>query len=192
MADNQSLLPLPADLPTNWVYGQTVAPSGAEVGLTKQHGYNYLMEQVNATQQAVNVLGEGTGELQSQVDTLEESAGALQSQMGTLEQATGELQGQVGGLVAGQGVVAKANTLATARTIALSGGATGTATAFDGSKNVSIPVTGLNMNNANAGTLAVGRGGTGATAKAGARTNLGVSVQSGAPGSPAAGDLWLW
>lgn len=34
--------------------------------------------------------------------------------------------------------------LQTARTIALSGGATGTATSFDGSANISIPVTGMN------------------------------------------------
>lgn len=53
--------------------------------------------------------------------------------------------------------------LSTPRTIALSGGATGTATAFDGSANITIPITGLNMSNANAGTLPVSRGGTGAT-----------------------------
>lgn len=47
---------LPADLPTNWTDGQTVSPGGEEVGLTKQHGYNYLMEQVNAVQQAANEL----------------------------------------------------------------------------------------------------------------------------------------
>ena len=37
-----------------------------------------------------------------------------------------------------------ATKLQTERTIAISGGATGTATAFDGSKNISIPVTSLN------------------------------------------------
>lgn len=57
MADNPITTPLPADLPTNWAYGQTVAPTGAEVGLTRQHGYNYLMEQVNAAQSAANLLG---------------------------------------------------------------------------------------------------------------------------------------
>ena len=45
---------LPADLPENWTQGQIVSPNGTEVGLTEQHGYNYLMKQVNATQQAVN------------------------------------------------------------------------------------------------------------------------------------------
>ena len=58
MADNPITVPLPADLPENWTYGQTVAPTGGEVGLSKQHGYNYLMEQANATQKAVKEIGE--------------------------------------------------------------------------------------------------------------------------------------
>ena len=45
---------LPADLPTNWTQGQIISPNGTEVGLTEQHGYNYLMEQVNAAQTAIN------------------------------------------------------------------------------------------------------------------------------------------
>lgn len=47
---------LPADLPTNWTGGQIVAPNGADAGLPDQYGYNYLMEQVNAAQQACNDL----------------------------------------------------------------------------------------------------------------------------------------
>lgn len=57
MAENPISTPLPADLPTNWTYGQTIAPSGAEAGLSEQHGYNYLMRQVNAAQAGVNSLG---------------------------------------------------------------------------------------------------------------------------------------
>ena len=45
---------LPADLPENWASNQTVTPNGTEAGLSPQHGYNYLMRQVNATQRAVN------------------------------------------------------------------------------------------------------------------------------------------
>lgn len=45
---------LPADLPENWTQGQTISPNGTEVGLTEQHGYNYLMKQVNNTQTEVN------------------------------------------------------------------------------------------------------------------------------------------
>ena len=50
--------PLPADLPENWSLGQIVSPAGTDVGLTQQHGYNYLMEQVNAAQDAANTIGQ--------------------------------------------------------------------------------------------------------------------------------------
>ena len=46
-----------------------------------------------------------------------------------------------------------ADTLTTARTIALSGAATGTATSFNGSANITIPVTALNATNLTAGTV---------------------------------------
>lgn len=51
---------LPADLPEDWTPGQTVAPSGASVGLSLQHGYNYLMEQVNNVQTGVNFVARNT------------------------------------------------------------------------------------------------------------------------------------
>lgn len=63
MADNPVTENLPADLPIDWTYGQTVAPTGSEAGLSKQHGYNYLMEQVNAVQTAVNEIGAAFGAL---------------------------------------------------------------------------------------------------------------------------------
>lgn len=56
--DNPITVPLPQNLPTNWTYGQTVAPNGSEVGLPEQFGYNYLMEQVNAAQKAAQECGE--------------------------------------------------------------------------------------------------------------------------------------
>ena len=58
MAENPIKTPLPADLPEDWTGGQTVAPTGSEVGLSEQHGYNYLMEQVNAVQTAAKEIGE--------------------------------------------------------------------------------------------------------------------------------------
>lgn len=58
MADRPLSAPLPADLPEDWTDGQIVAPSGASVGLSEQHGYNYLMEAVNRTQEAVNAINE--------------------------------------------------------------------------------------------------------------------------------------
>lgn len=57
MANNPLSAPLPADLPENWAYGQTIAPSGTDVGLSQQHGYNYLSEQINAAQKGVNTIG---------------------------------------------------------------------------------------------------------------------------------------
>lgn len=47
---------LPHDLPENWNGDQYVSPGGKEVGLTEQHGYNYLMKQVNNVQKAANEL----------------------------------------------------------------------------------------------------------------------------------------
>lgn len=49
-------IPLPADLPENWTSGQIIAPTGAEAGLDNQHGYNYLMMQVNNAQKALKAL----------------------------------------------------------------------------------------------------------------------------------------
>jgi hypothetical protein len=73
-----------------------------------------------------------------------------------------------------------ATKLATARTIGISGGATGTATSFDGSLNVTIPITALNMQYVTAGVLGVAYGGTGASTVADARNALGLGNTSGA------------
>ena len=70
------------------------------------------------------------------------------------------------------GNAATATKLAAAKTIAISGGATGTATSFDGSSNITIPVTALDMSKASTGTLAVARGGTGLTASPSMLVNL--------------------
>ena len=66
-----------------------------------------------------------------------------------------------------------------------------TATSFAGN---GANITNLNMGNAASGTLAVGRGGTGATTAAAARTSLGViNIQYGStqPTNQAEGDLWI-
>lgn len=73
---------------------------------------------------------------------------------------------------AGEVAVGNASTatkLATARTFSVTGGATAGGVAFDGSGNVALNVTALDVSKANAGTLPVARGGTGvATVAAGA------------------------
>ena len=76
-------------------------------------------------------------------------------------------------LKSGDLVAAKAAILNTARTIALSGGATGTATEFDGSANVTIPVTALDPTKLSA-AVGIAKGGTGAVTAEAARTNLSV------------------
>lgn len=73
----------------------------------------------------------------------------------------------------------KADQLSTARTISLTGDVTGSAT-FDGSNNISITATVANnshnhsASNITSGTLAIARGGTGATTAADACKNLGA------------------
>lgn len=49
---------LPADLPTNWTAGQTIAPVGTDVGLTEKHGYNYLCDMINRSQVALNTVND--------------------------------------------------------------------------------------------------------------------------------------
>ena len=74
---------LPANLPTNWTNTQYISANGSEVGLSAQHGYNYLMEQVNAAQGAVNTLATQAqadlSGLQSQVDKATQDIEQLQS-----------------------------------------------------------------------------------------------------------------
>jgi hypothetical protein len=61
------------------------------------------------------------------------------------------------------GTASNATVLQTARTIAISGNVTGTATSFDGSGNISIDVTAINAAGITSGTLGVARGGTAAS-----------------------------
>lgn len=78
---------LPADLPENWNNSQYVSADGLVAGLTAKHGYNYLMEQVNAAQTAVNTLAEQT---QTEVSNLERGkANATAQRTGTTVAITG-------------------------------------------------------------------------------------------------------
>lgn len=70
MAVNPISSPLPADLPTNWQTGQTVAPNGSDVGLAQQYGYNYQSQQINAAQQAINTIGAQFPNLYGKGDTV--------------------------------------------------------------------------------------------------------------------------
>ena len=63
MAEKPVKQNLPADLPENWTDSQYVSPGGTEVGLTKQHGFNYLMQQVNNAQKAAKEINEAFEDL---------------------------------------------------------------------------------------------------------------------------------
>lgn len=80
MADNPITTSLPADLPEQWTYGQTVGPNGTDVGLTQQHGYNYLMQQVNAAQQAATQIGAAFSGLYGSEDIIPISNGGTGAQ----------------------------------------------------------------------------------------------------------------
>ena len=78
---------LPADLPENWNNSQYVSADGLVAGLTTKHGYNYLMEQVNAAQTAVNTLAEQAQEAVSGLESGALTATATRS--GTTVAITG-------------------------------------------------------------------------------------------------------
>ena len=73
---------LPANLPENWTQGQTISPNGTEVGLTEQHGYNYLMKQVNNTQTEVNNVNDALTDVAQQATVNE-----INNKIGTEEDA---------------------------------------------------------------------------------------------------------
>lgn len=81
------------------------------------------------------------------------------------------------------GSSATAVTLKTARTFAITGGATAAAQTFNGGANVVLNVTALDMSVANAGTLAVARGGTGTTTATGSGANV-QAVSPALTGTP--------
>lgn len=70
------------------------------------------------------------------------------------------------------GNASSATKLATPRTVSISGAVTGTPTNFDGSANIEIPITTLNVGAATVGVLAVNRGGTGVTTSTGTGDNV--------------------
>lgn len=132
------------------------------------------------------VLQELQNELASVVDgsdyLLKSAGGTVEGEIvangGIRGDLTGNVTGNATGNVSGSsgsctGNAATTTRLQTARTIGISGGATGTATSFNGSANITIPITGLNMSKANSGTLPVARGGTGnSTGNAATATKL--------------------
>ena len=81
------------------------------------------------------------------------------------------------------GNASSATKLATPRTVSISGAVTGTPTNFDGSANIEIPITTLNVGAATVGVLAVNRGGTGVTTSTGTGDNV-QAVSPALTGTP--------
>ena len=104
---------LPANLPENWQAGQIVSPSGTEVGLSAQHGYNYLMQQVNDTQEAANALSQAVDSQEEAQAQLETDVETLQTDMTQAKSDVETLQTDVGNLQTGQGQLATPNATAT-------------------------------------------------------------------------------
>ena len=80
---------LPADLPENWTNSQYVSAGGTETGLSQQHGYNYLMKQVNDAQNAVNTLA---GETQTELTAINESLEETNSTVEEIQSSVGDLE----------------------------------------------------------------------------------------------------
>lgn len=83
------------------------------------------------------------------------------------------------------GNAATATKLATARSFSIAGGATAVAANFDGSGNVVLNVTGLDMSKATAGILGVARGGTGLGTVAAGSYLTGAGAGALVPRTPA-------
>lgn len=73
----------------------------------------------------------------------------------------------------------------------ISAGAVTTAKLDDGAVT-DAKVDSVDAGKITSGVLALARGGTGATSKAGAKTNIGIFVQSTQPTNPSTGDLWFY
>ena len=80
--------PLPADLPENWANNQIIAPSGASVGLSEQHGYNYQSEAINKAQLGVNAALGNIAEIETSPAGSAHSVGARLVYNGKLYKVT--------------------------------------------------------------------------------------------------------
>ena len=120
---------------TNWAY----VPSGDESTTSIKYSTTTQTLTTSAQTGAITV-GEAATK---QVDT-SISAGSTSTKLPTSQAVATFVEGK--GYITSSGTANKANTLTTPRTIAVGGSATSTATSFDGSQNITIPLTGVDTN----------------------------------------------
>ena len=120
---------------TNWAY----VPSGDESTTSIKYSTTTQTLTTSAQTGAITV-GEAATK---QVDT-SISAVSTSTKLPTSQAVATFVEGK--GYITSSGTANKANTLTTPRTIAVGGSATSTATSFDGSQNITIPLTGVDTN----------------------------------------------
>lgn len=169
-----------ADLPENWTNGQTVAPSGSSVGLSTQHGYNYLMGKVNEALEDIGTINDAFS------TTVPSPATTTPSAVGTSGSAGASTLYARADHVHAQSPAGTANPLMDGTASA------GTATTWsrsdhvhptDTSRQAKITASGILSGNGSGtisanGTVTIAQGGTGATSAANALTNLGAAAAS--------------
>ena len=170
---------LPADLPENWARDQIVAPTGEEVGLSSQHGYNYLGKSVNDAQKAINTLNQQFDNVQEDLtkanttNTIADADSVLVEQTVSQNKVVNKisfsnliatiktkLQTVFAAIVHSHGSITNAGAIGTVADKAIFTGANGVL---------------------KADVLPILAGGTGATSKVGANTNLTVAGTDIAP-----------
>ena len=137
---------------------------------------------LTALDQTVTLTGDVTGSGPT-VNPIATTLATVNSNVGTFGSAsaipiiTVDAKGRITSVTLNSSIAANtAASLLNSRTIALSGAATGTATSFNGTSNITIPVTALNADNLNSGTVPSARlsgsYGISVTGNAGSATKL--------------------
>lgn len=167
----------PVNVDTGWSSNRNTGTSGV--------GYTHLGMFYDASTTKFRLFDEYYPEPEGSIDTTDSSFNAGTLVAGTFE---GNLTGNVTGALSGNATTA--TTLATGRTISLTGDVTGTSASFDGSGNVSIAAT-IAANSVALGTDTTGNyvatvtGGTGITSsvETGENAATTISITAGSVGS---------